>query len=261
VTIAQVNILGVRVDNVNEAEALERAAELVRAGGAHHVVTVNPEFVMEARRNPAFAAVLAAADLATPDGFGLLLAARALGTPLRGRATGVELTLGLADLAARYGYRVFLLGAAPGVAEAAATELQARFPGLIIAGSFAGSPDPRHEPFLRQLINAARPDILFVAYGHPRQDLWIARNQPYVQIPLAMGVGGTFDYLAGRVPRAPGWLRRIGLEWAYRLICQPQRLPRIIDAVPCFAWAVLRTLCHKERSTGIPSQQLEQRHL
>lgn len=238
-TTAQVNILGVRVDNVNEAAALARAAALVRDGGTHHVVTVNPEFVMEARRNPAFAAVLAAADLATPDGFGLLLAARYLGTPLTGRATGVELTLGLARHAAEHGYRVFLLGAAPGVAATTATVLQARFPGLTIAGTYAGSPDPRHEPFLRQLIAAARPDILFVAYGHPRQDLWIARNQPFLQIPLAVGVGGTFDYLAGRVPRAPRWLRRIGLEWAYRMLRQPHRLPRIIDAVPRFAWAVV----------------------
>lgn len=240
-TVAHVNILGVRVDNVNESAALERAAAFLRAGGAHHIVTVNPEFVMEARRNPDFAAVLAAADLATPDGFGLLLAARYIGTPLQGRATGVELTLGLAQLAARHGYKIFLLGAAPGIAEAAAAVLQARFTGLQITGAFAGSPDPRHEPFLRQLIGAARPDILFVAYGHPRQDLWIARNQPFLQIPLAIGVGGTFDYLAEHVPRAPEWLRRIGLEWAYRLVQQPSRLPRIIDAVPRFAWAVLRT--------------------
>ena len=239
-TVAHVNILGVRVDNVNEAAALERAAALLCAGGAHHIVTINPEFVMEARRNPAFAAVLDTADLATPDGFGILLAARYLGTPLQGRATGVELTLGLARLAAQHSYRVFLLGAAPGVAEATAAILQARIPGLIIAGTYAGSPDPRYEPFLRQLIRAARPDILLVAYGHPRQDLWIARNQPVLQIPLAVGVGGTFDYLSGRVPRAPEWLRRIGLEWAYRLVRQPGRLPRIIDAVPRFAWAVLR---------------------
>jgi N-acetylglucosaminyldiphosphoundecaprenol N-acetyl-beta-D-mannosaminyltransferase len=240
VTAAQVNILGVRVDNVDEAEALARVAAMLRNGGPHHIVTVNPEFVIEARRNPAFAAVLAAADLATPDGFGLLLAARYLGTPLHGRATGVELTLGLAELAAREGYRLFLLGAAPGVADATARILQARFPALCIAGAYAGSPAPRHEPFLRQLIAAARPDILLVAYGHPRQDLWIARNQPHLRIPIAMGVGGAFDYLAGRVPRAPVWMRRIGLEWAYRLIRQPHRLPRIIDAVPRFAWAVLR---------------------
>lgn len=238
--LRQVAILGVAVDDVVEDEALALADEMIRAGGPHQICTVNPEFIMEARRNPAFAAVLAGADLRTPDGFGLLLAARYLGTPLRGRVTGVELTRRLAALAAERGYRLFLLGAAPGVAEAAAAALQAANPGLTIAGTFAGSPAARHEPFLRQLIAAARPDILLVAYGHPRQDLWIAGNQPHLRVPLAIGVGGAFDYISGRVPRAPAFMRRIGLEWLYRLIRQPHRLPRIIDAVPRFLWMVMR---------------------
>lgn len=243
-----VRILGVRVDDITEDEAVALAERMIEAGGPHQFVTVNPEFVVEANRNPIFAAVLERADVATPDGIGLLLAARYLGTPLRGRVTGVELTQRLAALSARRGYRLFLLGAAPGVAQAAAAALQRRYPGLIIAGTFAGSPDPRYEPFLRQLIAAAQPHILLVAYGHPQQDLWIARNQPYLRVPLAMGVGGTFDYLAGRVPRAPRWMRRSGLEWLYRLLQQPGRWPRIIDAVPRFTWAVLtcgRTPCDR----------------
>lgn len=236
----RVAILGVAIDDLTEDEAVALADAMIRSGRPHQICTVNPEFVIEARRNPAFAAVLAGADLRTPDGYGLLLAARYLGTPLRGRVTGVELTAGLAALAAERGYRIFLLGAVPGVAEAAAAVLAARHPGMVVAGCFAGSPDPRHEPFLRQLIGAARPDILLVAYGHPRQDLWIARNQPFLRVPVAIGVGGVFDYLAGRVPRAPAWLRRLGLEWLYRLVRQPGRLPRIIDAVPRFAWEVAR---------------------
>ncbi|MEI7772693.1 MAG: WecB/TagA/CpsF family glycosyltransferase [Chloroflexales bacterium] len=235
----RIAILGVAVDNLTEREALARIDVLIAAGGPHHVVTVNPEFVMEAQANPTFRDVLARADIATPDGFGLLLAARYLGSPLRGRVTGVELTLRLADLAAARGYRMFLLGAAPGVAAATAAVLQARCPGLIIAGAYAGSPQPRHEPFLRQMIAAARPQILLVAYGHPQQDLWIARNQPTLQVPLAIGVGGTFDYLSGRVPRAPALIRRIGMEWAYRLARQPGRWRRIVNAVPRFAWRVI----------------------
>ncbi|GAB4434207.1 MAG: WecB/TagA/CpsF family glycosyltransferase [Chloroflexi bacterium OHK40] len=235
-----VQILGVRVDDVIEDEAVILADEMIRAGGAHQICTVNPEFVMEARRNPAFAGVLARADLCTPDGVGLLLASRYLGAPLRGRVTGVELSRRLAALARARGYRLFLLGAAPGVAEAAAATLQAAYPGLLVVGTFAGSPQPRHEPFLRQLISAARPDILLVAFGHPRQELWIARNQPYLEVPVAMGVGGALDYLSGRVPRSPRWMRRLGLEWLYRLLRQPARLPRIIDAVPRFVWAVAR---------------------
>jgi N-acetylglucosaminyldiphosphoundecaprenol N-acetyl-beta-D-mannosaminyltransferase len=234
----RVTILGVAVDDIEEHEALARCAALIAAGGPHHVVTVNPEFVMEARRNRAFARVLAAADLATPDGFGLLLAARYLGTPLRGRVTGVELTLRLAEEAARRGWRLFLLGAAPGVAERTAEVLRGRFPGLLVVGCHAGSPAPTDEPGIRALIRAARPDLLLVAYGHPRQDLWIARNQPLLRVPLAMGVGGVFDYLSGQVPRAPAWLRHLGLEWLYRLARQPRRWRRIVTAVPLFLWSV-----------------------
>lgn len=236
----RVAILGVLIDDVTEDEAVAQIATLVTSGGVHQICTVNPEFVIEAGRNPAFAATLARAALCTPDGIGLLLAARYLGQPLRARVTGVELTRRLAELAAAHGYRIFLLGAAPGVAEAAAATLKRANPDLQVAGCFAGSPDPRHEPFLGQLIAAARPDLLFVAYGHPRQDLWIARNQPRLGVPVAIGVGGSFDYLAGHVPRAPAWLRRLGLEWLYRLIRQPQRWPRIFDAVPRFLWHVVR---------------------
>ncbi|MFP4437623.1 MAG: WecB/TagA/CpsF family glycosyltransferase [Chloroflexaceae bacterium] len=238
---SRISILGVPVDNITIANAVARVAACIEQGGPHQIVTVNPEFVMEAQHNAAFRAVLRQADLATPDGFGLLLAARWLGMPLCGRVTGVELTQRIAALAATRGYRLFLLGAAPGVAEQAAAVLTARYPGLCIAGCYAGSPHPRHEPFLRQLITAAHPDVLLVAYGHPAQDLWIARNQPELRIPVAIGVGGVFDYLAGRVPLAPAWLRRLGLEWLYRLLRQPRRWRRILIAVPLFSWRVLRS--------------------
>jgi N-acetylglucosaminyldiphosphoundecaprenol N-acetyl-beta-D-mannosaminyltransferase len=235
-----IRILGVAIDDLTEAEALDRVAELIAAGGPHHVVTVNPEFVMEARRNPAFRRVLAAADMATPDGFGLMLAARWRGTPLRGRVTGVALSEGIAARAAQQGWSLFLLGEAPGVAERAAEALQRANPGLRIAGCYAGSPRAPDEPGVRAQVAAARPDVLLVAYGHPAQDLWIARNQPLLGVPVAIGVGGTLDYLAGAVPRAPAWLRRIGLEWLYRLARQPWRWRRIVVAVPLFLWAVLR---------------------
>ncbi len=236
----RVMILGVPIDNLTLDEALAQVATFLQQSQPHQVVTVNPEFVMEAQHNPEFQRVLLQADLATPDGFGVLLAARWQGTPLRGRVTGVELTRRIAQLAAQKGYRLFLLGAAPGVAQQAAAVLIAQSPGLTIAGCFAGSPAPRHEPFLRQIIAAVRPDVLLVAYGHPAQDLWIARNQPFLRIPVAIGVGGVFDYLAGRAPLAPGWIRRMGLEWLYRLCHQPQRWRRILVAVPCFTWTVLR---------------------
>src|SRR5215212_5194254 len=236
----RIRILGVAVDNIVEAEAIERIAGFVATGGPHQVVTVNPEFVMEAQRNHAFRRVLAAADMATPDGFGLLLAARLRGEAFRGRVTGVALAELIAAQAAVQGWSLFLLGAAPGVAERAAKALQDKNPGLRIAGCYAGSPRPDQEPELRARIIAARPTVLLVAYGHPAQDLWIARNQPLLRVPVAIGVGGVFDYLAGEAPRAPRWMRQIGLEWLYRLIRQPQRWRRIVVAVPQFLWAAVR---------------------
>jgi N-acetylglucosaminyldiphosphoundecaprenol N-acetyl-beta-D-mannosaminyltransferase len=236
----RITILGVAIDDITEDEAMMRIADFVAAGGPHHVVTVNPEFVMEARRNVAFRAALAAADMATPDGFGLLLVARRRGTPFRGRVTGVELIGRIAAEGARRGWSLFLLGAAPGVAEQAAAALERRNPGLRIAGCYAGTPRPADEQHIRALIAAARPDVLLVAYGHPAQDLWIARNQPHIRVPLAIGVGGALDYLAGVVPRAPRLMRRLGLEWLYRLARQPRRWRRILVAVPLFLWAEWR---------------------
>ncbi|MEN9937954.1 MAG: hypothetical protein RLZZ387_4533 [Chloroflexota bacterium] len=237
---SRIQILGVALDDVVEDEAVARVASMVADGGPHHVVTVNPEFVMEARRNSAFRRVLASADMATPDGFGLLLVARLRGTPLRGRVTGVALTERIAAEAAARGWSLFLLGAAPGVAELAADRLRYNHSSLRVAGCYAGSPRAEEEPGIRARVAEARPDVLLVAYGHPAQDLWIARNQPLLGVPVAIGVGGTFDYLAGTVPRAPAWVRRIGMEWLYRLARQPRRWRRILTAVPLFLWAALR---------------------
>ncbi|NWG19410.1 MAG: WecB/TagA/CpsF family glycosyltransferase [Chloroflexi bacterium] len=236
----RVTILGVAIDDIRMDDALAAITRFIAEGGPHQIVTVNPEFVMEARRNSAFRRVLAAADLATPDGTGLLLASRWRGTPLRERVTGIALSERIAAAAARCGWSLFLLGAAPGVAERAAAALQQANPGLRIAGCYAGSPRAAEEPAIRARIAAAQPDILLVAYGHPTQELWIARNQPLLRVPVAIGVGGTFDELAGVVPRTPALVQRAGLKWLYRLVMQPWRWRRIMTAVPLFLWTVLR---------------------
>jgi N-acetylglucosaminyldiphosphoundecaprenol N-acetyl-beta-D-mannosaminyltransferase len=236
----RISILGVAVDDVTEEEVLARIAGFIAAGGSHQIATVNPEFVMAARRNAAFRAALAQADITTPDGFGLLLVARWRGTPFRGRVTGVDLVRRIAAVGAARGWSLFLLGAAPGIAERAAAVLQRTYPGLRIAGCYAGSPRAEDEPAIQALVAAARPDVLLVAYGHPAQELWIARNQPQLGVPVAIGVGGVFDYLSGALPRAPTWMRRLGMEWLYRLIRQPQRWRRILVAVPLFLWAAWR---------------------
>ncbi len=236
----RVQILGVGIDNLMEEEALQRIGEFVRSGTPRQVVTVNPEFLVVAQEDPQFKRVLNEADLAVPDGVGLLWAARLLGKPLKGRVTGVELTRGLAKLAEKQGYRVFLLGAGAGIAQAAAKALQDECPNLPIAGTYAGTPLPEEEEAIVGRITAAEPDILLVAYGFPQQDIWIRRNMNRMNVPISMGVGGAFDYISGSVKRAPAWMRRSGLEWLYRLMRQPWRWRRMLR-LPRFIWLVLRS--------------------
>lgn len=236
------NILGVAIDTVDLDGALARIAGWLEAGGRlRRVVTVNPEFVVEARRNTEFAAALTGADLATADGVGVVLAGRLLGEPVGPRVTGVVLTEALAAMRHPQA-RLFLLGAAPGVAAEAAARLVERYPGVVIAGTHAGVPDDAALPEIERLLAEARPTVLLVAFGHPRQDLWIARHRERLAahgILVAAGVGGTFDYLSGRVPRAPSWIRRAGLEWLYRLVRQPWRWRRQL-ALPVFVALVAR---------------------
>jgi N-acetylglucosaminyldiphosphoundecaprenol N-acetyl-beta-D-mannosaminyltransferase len=231
IALSSHNILGVRIHDCAEEEAVEAIRGFLTEQPArlHQLCTVNPEFVMEARRNLSFRKLLNTVDLATPDGVGIIAAGRLLGTPFRGRATGVALVGRLAELSAREGHRLFLLGAGPGVAEEAAEVLSRKYPGVNIAGTYAGSPKEEDLPEILARLTEARPDVLLVAYGAPRQDLWIREHSSLLprSIKVAMGVGGVLDYLSGRVPLAPTWIRRVGLEWLYRLIKQPWRWRRI----------------------------------
>jgi N-acetylglucosaminyldiphosphoundecaprenol N-acetyl-beta-D-mannosaminyltransferase len=180
------------------------------------------------------------ADLTVADGAGLMWAARYLGKPLRARVTGVELVRSLARMAEKRGFRIYLLGAREGIAQAAARVLQDEYPNLLIAGTYAGSPALEDEEGIINRIVAARPHMLFVAYGFPQQDMWIERNRNRMNVPLSMGVGGAFDYISGAIKRAPAWIRRLGLEWLYRLIRQPWRWRRMLR-LPRFVWLVLRS--------------------
>jgi N-acetylglucosaminyldiphosphoundecaprenol N-acetyl-beta-D-mannosaminyltransferase len=235
---ATLQFLGIRVHNVNSAESLEILESFIQERRPHQVVTVNPEFVVLARRLPEFREALAHADLSLPDGFGLLLAARIQGAKLKERVTGVDTVLRVAALAARKGYSLFLLGAAPGVAEATARRLAAANPGLRTVGTFAGSPAPEEEDGIIARVSAAAPDVLFVAYGAPKQDLWIARNLSRMNVPVVMGIGGAFDFISGRTRRAPEWVQRAGLEWLHRLIHEPWRWRRML-ALPRFLLHVI----------------------
>ncbi len=233
-----VEILGVRVDDVTYREACDIAEALIRRGGVHQFATVNPEFVMTARWDDEFRNVLASTALNVPDGAGVVWAARRRGVALRQRVAGVDLMLELCGLASRYGWRVFFLGAQPGVAERAAATIVLTFPGVKVVGTYAGSPRREDELPIVERIRAARPHLLFVAYGAPEQDKWLARNLPLLASGPAsfgegsghgvvgMGVGGAFDFVAGVQKRAPDWMQRANLEWLYRLLRQPWRWKR-----------------------------------
>jgi N-acetylglucosaminyldiphosphoundecaprenol N-acetyl-beta-D-mannosaminyltransferase len=221
--------LGVRADDLTWDEFLAGVEAFIAQGTPHQIVTVNPEFVMAARRDSEFRAIINRAALALPDGVGLLWAGRLLGQPLRQRVTGADGAPRLAERAAEKGWRLFLLGAGPGVAEEAARRLVERYSGLKIVGAYAGSPAVEEQTYIADLVRRARPDVLLVAYGHPKQDQWIARNLERLGVPACIGVGGALDFIAGVVPRAPAWVQRAGLEHLYRLLRQPWRWRRQVD--------------------------------
>jgi N-acetylglucosaminyldiphosphoundecaprenol N-acetyl-beta-D-mannosaminyltransferase len=230
-----VEVLGVRVHDVSYDEALEAIEGFVQAGGPHRVVTPNPEIVVAAQHDLGYRSILNGADLALPDGIGLILAAGLAGRRLRAHVRGSDLIERLAERSAAAAWRWFLLGGAPGVAAEAAARLAKRYPGLRIAGAIPGSPDPAEDLNMRRAIAEAAPvHVLLVAYGAPRQERWIARNQAALDVPIQMGVGGVFNFLAGRSHRAPIWVRRLELEWAYRLATEPWRWRRQL-ALPRFA--------------------------
>lgn len=252
--IQRLNILGVEIDRVDfaltldliDAWVMQRRAARVAPPACRQICTVNPEFIVDAQRDPDFAAVLAHADLCVPDGAGVLWAARRVGQPLRERVTGSDGIYRICERAAVRGWRVFLLGAAPGVAEQAAAVLAGHYPGLTVAGCHAGSPADADWPGIHARLVAAAPDILFVAYGHPRQDFWIARRRAEQPAAVAIGVGGAFDFVAGVASRAPRWMQQRNLEWLHRLITQPWRWRRMLK-LPVFVGMVLADSLRKNR--------------
>ncbi|HEX7736903.1 MAG TPA: WecB/TagA/CpsF family glycosyltransferase [Ktedonobacteraceae bacterium] len=238
-------VLGVRVDRVSKEQVLGRMMEIIarrRASGdqlpCQQLITVNPEFVMAAQRDDAFRAAINAATLVVADGVGVVWATRYLRAATPERITGVDTLVALATRSASAGYRIYLLGAAPGIAEEAAARLQSLAPGLQIAGTYAGTPALAEEDEIIERVRAARADVLCVAYGAPAQDLWIYRNLARLPVALAVGVGGAYDFISGRQRRAPHLMQRLGLEWLYRLYREPWRWRRML-ALPRFALRVV----------------------
>lgn len=235
-----INILGIKIGSLTFREAVEIIDALIVKAKPAQIVTVNPEFIIAAQKDSHFKKILNRADLAIPDGIGLILAGRVLRTPFKERITGVDLTWAICKLAEDRGYSVFFLGGKGGVAKETAQRIKKIHPRLLVAGFYEGKPNDKKT---WAIIERARPNIMFVAFGAPKQDKFIAdliHSSRISHLPsLSVGVGGTFDYIAGKVPRAPEWLRRIGFEWLYRLILEPWRLKRIFIAVVVFPILVI----------------------
>lgn len=237
-----VNILNVKVHALTNAQTLGLIEAFIASRQPHQLVTVNPEFVVAAQKDEEFCQIINNAALALPDGIGLRIAARFVGQiRLPERVAGSDLVTKLAELSHLKGWRIYFLGAGPGVAELTVEKLKICYPNLNAVGCYAGSPAIEENEAIVRRILSARPDILLVAYGAPKQDKWIARNLDRLQIPVCIGVGGSFDFIAGTAKRAPVWMQRLGLEWFHRLLTQPWRWRRIWNAVPRFSWLVLRS--------------------
>jgi N-acetylglucosaminyldiphosphoundecaprenol N-acetyl-beta-D-mannosaminyltransferase len=241
----RVNLLDIWIDRVTLVTAAEQIAGFVQSGMPHQVVTANVDFIRLGQERPAFRDLVNSADLVVPDGMPLVWASRLQGDPLPERTTGVELMHECARIARGQDRGIFLLGAGPGVADEAAMVLTARYPGLRIAGSFSPTPEMllQDNESLVRMIREARPAILLVAFGAPKQDEWIRANLHALQVPVCIGVGGAFDMLAGRVKRAPIWMQRAGLEWLFRLFQEPQRLWKryLIHDLPVFVRLMMQS--------------------
>jgi N-acetylglucosaminyldiphosphoundecaprenol N-acetyl-beta-D-mannosaminyltransferase len=237
----KVEVLGVKIDRIDFAATLNLIKDWVRGEEQKFVATVNPEFLVEAQSNEHFKAVLNSVDLATCDGFGLSLAGRFLHGVKLSRVTGSDLSLSLFN-DRDFGFKIFLLGGTAEVIEV----LNKKF----VQGNLVGSSDggrlnqdyklENNEQILEQ-IRQSGANILLVAFGQVKQEFWIRENLAALpNIKVAIGVGGTFDFLAGKLKRAPNWMRKSGLEWLYRLVSEPKRFGRIWRATAVFSWLVMK---------------------
>lgn len=222
-----IRVWGLPLAPLTFGQALDRVEGLIKAGAPAYFITANLHYAMLTARDRRLAEVNEKAAFLLADGMPLVWASRWRPRRLPERVAGSDLVPALCERAARKQYRVFLLGGPPGVAEEAARKLCERFPGLQVVGTECPpfrELSEQEQADLRDRIRAARPDLLFVAFGQPKGELWMAAHGPALAVPACVQVGATLDFIAGRVRRAPRWMQRLGLEWVYRLSAEPARL-------------------------------------
>ncbi len=254
-----VEILGCPVDRVSMAGALERIERMITGGGRHQVMVLSVDGIMHGWRDRRLRRICGSVSLVVPDGVPLLWAARLLGAPIPGRVAGPDLLWELSRVAARQGYTCFFLGSTPVVLARLSRTLRGRFPALRLAGAWSPPfarelPEATSEEIIRR-VNAARPDILWVAMGTPKQETWIRAHLDRLDTRVAIGVGGAFEMCSGVARRAPRWMQRAGLEWFHRFLLEPGRLFRryFIHSAPFFplvAWQRAKRIS-RFRSTAV----------
>lgn len=239
--IERVEILGVKVDAVTMAQAVERVASLIAAGKPEMVATANAEMLLRATHDDELKTILNAANLVVPDGAGTVWAARHLGKNMPERVAGADLVQELMKLAPARAWKFFLFGSAPGIADKAKAKAETLYPGIEIVGTRNGYFTAADEPEIIAQIKASRADVLLAALGVPKQEKWLAAHMNDLNVPVSIGVGGTFDVMAGVVKRAPLWMQKARLEWLFRAMLQPSRAGRLL-ALPKFVLKV-----HKQK--------------
>lgn len=244
----ELEFFGLRIANASMSEALDWLVAAAKSETATTLAFVNPHCLNVAYADPVYREALLGCTRILPDGVGIHLGCRVQGSRLRSNVNGTDLFPRLCERAAEEGLSIYLLGARPGVAELAAEEMRKRFADLRIAGVRDGYFDPGEEPRVIDEIARSGAQILFVAFGVPKQEIWLHAHRESLAVPLRLGVGGLFDFYSGRIPRAPLWFREIGLEWAWRLAQEPGRMwRRYVIGNPLFLWRVWRETVEKRR--------------
>ncbi|SMB88299.1 N-acetylmannosaminyltransferase [Desulfonispora thiosulfatigenes DSM 11270] len=234
----RIYLLGSLVDKVNLKQALEKIEEFIESKTPHHVITANAEIIYTGRENKSLSRTLNKADLVTADGSGVMWASKYIKDPIEERVTGIDLLNAICKQAPKKGWKLYFLGGEPGIAEKAVLKVLELEPECQIVGYENGYFNEEETPKVIENIQKSAPDILFVALGAPRQEFWIREHLKELNVPVCIGVGGSFDVLAGKAQRAPEWMQNNSLEWLYRLYKEPWRYKRML-ALPKFVLAVI----------------------
>ena len=238
--VPSISLLGVKIHRITMAQTLEAVRAFIESGKPHMIVTADASMIAMARKDDDLREIVNSADLVTPDGSGLLWGAKTLGTPLVERVSGVDISREMCRMSGEMGFSIFFLGSEPGVAMAAAENLQKEFPDMLVAGTHHGYFKADEDSEIVRMVRESGAGVLLAGMGIPRQEKWIRKYLAELSVSVAMGVGGSMDVFSGKVKRAPVWMQNHGLEWIYRLCQDPSKIKKVA-ILPKFVLMVYRS--------------------